>query len=220
MSKRTMCVMWLKSGLRATVGLKEQERWSCLVADPHWCMGSLTVWAHHSYLFTHQTPHATLIHALLWWVSVGKHLFSRHALLHLRVVTASACKQGDANCLSPSFYGTQGEQTNKSGNFTQQPVKHSHSAHGGKCNQVPSAVIQPRTHRNMPTWKQMSTISHTHTIAWVLCSTCDMSTKSLVVYHIIFVVLSKWPRHPLVWFLKIVWNSKYLKLQDDQNRNN
>lgn len=162
MSKRTMCVMWLKSGLRATVGLKEQERWSCLVADPHWCMGSLTVWAHHSYLFTHQTPHATLIHALLWWVSVGKHLFSRHALLHLRVVTASACKQGDANCLSPSFYGTQGEQTNKSGNFTQQPVKHSHSAHGGKCNQVPSAVIQPRTHGNMPTWKQMSTISHTH----------------------------------------------------------
>lgn len=151
----------VKAGLG---GNSEAERAGEMKLSCHrssWCVGSPTPRAHRSYLFTRQTLHAALIRALLWWVSVGKHLFSRHALLHLPVVTASACKQGDANCLSPSFYGTQEEQTNKSGNFTQQPVKHSHSAHGDKCNQVPSAVIQARTHGNMPTWKQMCAISHT-----------------------------------------------------------
>lgn len=105
---------------------------------------------------------AALICALLLWVSVGKHLFPRHALLHLSGVTASACKQGNANCLSLNFYGTKAEQTNKPENFTQQPVKHSHSATGDKCNQVPSAVIQAHKHGNMLTWKQMCIISHTY----------------------------------------------------------
>lgn len=153
----------VKAGLG---GNSEAERAGEMKLSCHrssWCVGSPTPRAHRSYLFTRQTPHAALIRALLWWVSVGKHLFSRHALLHLPVVTASACKQGDANCLSPSFYGTQEEQTNKSGNFTQQPVKHSHSAHGDKCNQVPSAVIQARTHGNMPTWKHACVCAISHT---------------------------------------------------------
>lgn len=123
-----------------------------------------------------------LICALLRWGSVGKHLFPRHSLLHLSGVTASACKQGGANCLSLSFYGTKAEQTNKPENFTQQPVKHSHSATGDKCYQVPSAAC---THGNMLTWKQMCIISHIHTMACVLCSTCDMTAKTLVIHHII-----------------------------------
>lgn len=43
--------------------------------------------------------------------------------------------------------------------------------------------------------------------------------KSLVIHHIISAVVSKWPWQPLVWFLKIVFHSKYLKLQEEQNRN-
>lgn len=58
---------------------------------------------------------------------------------------------------------------------------------------------------------------HTHAIDGVLCCTCDTSAESVVVYHIISAVLSKWPRPLLVWFLKIVWNSKYLKLHEDRN---
>lgn len=42
---------------------------------------------------------------------------------------------------------------------------------------------------------------------------------SHVIHHIIPAVVSKWPWQPLVWFLKIVFHSKYLKLQEEQNRN-
>ena len=147
-------------------GFKQQWDWKSRRDEAVLLQILIDAWdlrAHRSYLFTHQTPHAALICALLWWVSVRKHLFSRHALLHLLAVPASACKQGDANCLSSSFYGTQGQQTNKSGNFTQQPVKHSHSAHGGKCNPVPSAVIQACTHRNMKANEHNFTHTHKHT---------------------------------------------------------
>lgn len=54
-------------------------------------------------------------------------------------------KQGSANCMALSFYGTKTEKTNKLENFTPQSVKHSHSATGDKCCQVPSAVIQAHT---------------------------------------------------------------------------
>lgn len=83
------------------------------------------------------------------WFSVGKHLSARRALLHLSGVTASACKQGGANCLSPSFYGSEAAQTNKPENFTHRPAKRSPSATGDKCfffPRVPATVIRARTH--------------------------------------------------------------------------
>lgn len=62
----------------------------------------------------------------------------------------------------------------------------------------------------------MCTISHIRAIGCVLR---DRTAKSLVIHHIMSAVVSKRPWLPLVWFLKIVFHSKYLKLQEEQNHN-
>lgn len=118
--------MWSESGPGIPRRSGRQERLSCLVSnltdasDPRTLLRPTT--ASHLHV---KFGVAALICALLWYGSVGKHLFPRHALLHLSGVTASACKQGGANCLSLSFYGSKAEQTNKPENFTHRPVKHS-----------------------------------------------------------------------------------------------
>jgi len=156
-----MHAMWLKSGWgfprRERGGATEDERRSRLVVQQSladaWDPQPLSpvpspATASGSHV---RLPTAALISAPLRWGSVGKHLFPRPPLLHLSGVATSACKQGGANCSSLGFYGTKAEQTNKLETFTQQPAKHSHSAAGDKCCQVPSAVIQARTHGSVQT---------------------------------------------------------------------
>lgn len=104
-------VMWSKSGpLESRGGAALRERLSRLSYKSRQMLQICRGWPC-------PTVAALIRGPAVVWYSVGKHLFARRALLHLSGVTASACKQGGANCLSPSFLWFRGSANKQSGEF-------------------------------------------------------------------------------------------------------
>lgn len=162
-------------------------------------------------------PKAALINASQRWGSVGKHLFPRHAPLHLSGVTASACKQGSANCLS-LFLWYQGRANKQTGEFYTTA-----SETFSQCcrRQVVSSPYSCNS--SMYTWKHGDMKANVHNfthIAWPVFFGAHVTWLLRLLSHVtVFVVVSKWPRQPLVWFSEIVFHIKYLKLQEEWNPN-
>lgn len=103
--------MWSKSGpLESRGGAALRERLSRLSFKSRQMLQICRGWPCPTVAALIRGPAAV-------WYSVGKHLFARRALLHLSGVTASACKQGGANCLSPSFLWFRGSANKQSGEF-------------------------------------------------------------------------------------------------------